>query len=379
MRLIYCLLLLFASLSHAKLSSLQQIDLKTFEKMREVERYQIKIAEKHFLNGSFKIALAEYEKFLTFYEKSPGAPYAQLMWSRTMMNLKKPKTALRDGFQSVIDYWPDSGEATVAAYCMGDAYRKMGEVADAQKSFRFLIKEYPDHEIAIRARQDLLHYARLHQDMEERLSLLKELTYKVKRTDVSKDACIKACHELAELHCFAQELEEGKKALATTYAGPKLFDEIYKLSAKTVNHLLKDPKTKSAALKLGDQLIATLRAETTVRPELATKFPYQVAGLHTTLDRPSETFKVYEEIGEKFGMNDGLRGKMADWYITCEKLDRAFRIYAQYENKVAGLGDVAKLQLTCKRYQKTGQASRAHSHMQNKYNINVTLGGTEED
>ncbi len=490
--LIFCLFAALVSLANAKLSTLQQVDVKTFEKMREVERYQIKIAEKHFLKGSFKVALAEYEKFLTLYEKSPGAPYAQLMWSHTMMNLKKPKTALREGFQSVIDYWPESHEATIAAYCMGNAYRKMGEVADAQKSFRFLITEYPDHEIAIRARLDLLHYARLHQDMEERLSILKELTFKVKRTDVSKSACIKACHELAEIHCFAQELDEGKKALATTYAGPKLFDQVYSLSVKTVNHLLKDPKTKSAALKLGDQLISTMRVETTVRPELASQFLYQVAALHTTLGRPSETFKVYEEIGEKFGMNDGLRGKMADWYISREKLDQAYRIYGQYENKVAGLSNVASLQLkegktgeaietyrqlieidgdnsgnylwtiagcyeklsdwkkaiacyrqvdrfpanyfaiakchrrlgeqkeaivlynqckvveksapeatlqigytyeeakdkekairtfqlTCKRYPKSGQASRAHSHLQNKYNINVTLGGTEEE
>ena len=138
----------------AQLSTLQQIDVGSFEKMKEVERYQIRIAEKHFLNGNYKVALSEYEKFLTLYEKSAGAPYAQLMWSHTMMNLKKPKTALRDGFQSVIDYWPDSNEATIAAYCMGDAYRKMGEVADAQKSFRFLIKEYPKHEIAMRARED---------------------------------------------------------------------------------------------------------------------------------------------------------------------------------------------------------------------------------
>lgn len=54
-----------------------------------------------------------------------------------MMHLKKPKTALRDGFQSVIDYWPDSEEATIAAYCIADAYRKMGEVKDAQKPFAF--------------------------------------------------------------------------------------------------------------------------------------------------------------------------------------------------------------------------------------------------
>lgn len=484
--------LLTAFTAVAELTTLQQIDVATFEKMREVERYQIKIAEKHFLKKDFKTALAEYEKFLTLYEKSPGAPYAQLMWSHSMMNLKKPKTALRDGFQSVIDYWPKSNEATIAAYCMGDAYRTMGEVKEAQKSFRFLIKEYPDHEIAIRCREDLLHYARLHQDMEERLSLLNELTFKIKRTETNKAACIKACHELAELHCFAQQLDDGKKALATTYTGPALFDQIYQLSTKTVQHLLKEPKTKPDALKLGDQLITELRSETKVRPDLATTFLYQAADLHNTLGRPSETMKIYEEIGKSHGIDDGLRDRMATWYLAREKPNDARRIYGEFDDQVSGLKKIADLylkegkineaietyrqlleidgehsgdhfwaiagcyeklsdwnkaiasyrqvdrfpsdyfaiakchrqlgeqkeaivlynqikvadksaaeatlqigftyeeskekekairtfQLTCKRYPKSGQASKAHSHLQNKYNINVTLGGTEEE
>jgi len=523
-------LLLFMALSplsNGALSSLQQIQVETFEKMRSVERYQMKIAEKHFLSGNFKVALAEYEKFLTLYEKSPGAPYAQLMWSHSMMKLKKPKSALRDGFQSVIDYWPMSHEATIAAYCMGDSYRTMGEVKSAQKAFRFLIREYPDHEIAIRSRHDLLHYARLHQDMEEQLSLLNELTYKVKRTDTSKAACIKACHELAELHCIAQKLDEGKKALATSYTGPALFDQVYKLSLKSLQILLKDPKTKTGAHKLGDQLIATLRAEAVARPELATKFLYQAADLHATLGRHSDTMKIYREIGERFGNNDGLRGRMASWYKARDKLHEARRIFGEFDDKAAGqialaamlredgkileaievyrrlietdsdhslahlsaiascyenlsdwnkaiavyremleidgdhsgdhfwaiascyeklsdwnkaiasyrqvdrfpsdyfamakchrrLGEhkeaivlynqikiidksapeaslqigftyeeakdkekaIRTFQLTCKRYPKSSQASRSHSHLQNKYNINVTLGGTEQE
>ena len=132
-------LLLIAGTAFAQLSPLEQIPVATFEKMKEVERYQMRIAEKHYTNGEFKTSLAEYEKFLTLYEKSPGAPYAQLMWSHSMMRLKKPKTALREGFQSVIDYWPESEEAVIAAYCIADAYRTMGEVADAKKAFRFLI------------------------------------------------------------------------------------------------------------------------------------------------------------------------------------------------------------------------------------------------
>ena len=328
--------------------------------------------------------------------------------------------------------------------------------------------------------------------MEERLAILKEMTFKLERTKVSKDACVKACHELAELHCYAQKLDEGKKALATTYTGPALFDQVYNLSLKSVKHLLNEAKTKPAALKLGDQLISELRSEMTVRTELATNFLYEIASLHTTLGRPSETMKVYQEIGERFGMNDGLRGKMADWYKSRDKRGEARRIYAEFENQVAGLtalsamdleegkikeaievyrklieinGDKAgdylwniagcyeklsdlrtaiacyrqvdrfpsnyfaiaschrrlseqkeaiilynqikvveksapeaslqigytyeeakdkekairTFQMTCKRYPKTPQASRAHSHLQNKYNINVTLGGTEEE
>jgi len=489
--LVTCFLTFLSPLAPA-LTPLEQIPVKTFEAMKEVERYQIRIAEKHFTNGEFKIALAEYEKFLTLYEKSPGAPYAQLMWSHSMMHLKKPKTALREGFQSVIDYWPESTEATLAAYCIADAYRTMGEVKQAQTAFRFLIKEYPDHDIAVRSRVDLLHYARLHQDEVERLALLNDLTYTVKRTELSKATCIDACRELAELHFFAQRLDEGKKALATTYSGPELFDNVYNLSAKTVAHLLKEPGTRTAALKLADQLLATLRTEAAGRPDIAKDLLYRAADLNTTLGRPSDTWKFYAEIGERFGRDDGLLGRMADWYKQREKRDDARRIYAEFKDPVAGLKNIAAMdleegklaaamevfrklieidgdhagdylwsiagcyeklsdwkkaiatyrqidrfpdnyfrmanchrklgeqeeaivlynqckvvdkaapeaslqigftyeeandkekairtfQLTCKRYPKAGQAGQAHAHLQNQYNINVTLGGTEEE
>ncbi len=486
-----CWLTFLSPLAQA-LTPLEQIPVKSFEAMKEVERYQIRIAEKHYTNSEFKIALDEYEKFLTLYPKSPGAPYAQLMWSHTMMHLKKPQTALREGFQSVIDYWPESKEATIAAYCIADAYRTMGEVKQAQTAFRFLIKEYPDDDIAVRSRVDLLHYARLQQDDVERLALLNDLTYKVRRTESSKATCIEACHELAEFHCFAQRLDEGKKALATTYSGPELFDTVYKLSAKTVAHLLKEPATRNAALKLADQLLVTLHEEGTTRPEIAKDLLYRAADLNGTLGRPADTWKIYGEIGERFGRDDELLGRMADWYRKREKRDDARRIYAEFKDQVAGLKSIAAMdleegklaaamdvfrklieidgdhagdylwsiascyeklsdwkkaiatyrqidrfpdnyfrmaachrklgepqeaialynqckvvdkaapeaslqigftyeeakdkekailtfQLTCKRYPKAGQASQAHAHLQNEYNINVTLGGSEEE
>ena len=98
-------LLLALTAAATALSTLEQIEVKSFEHMREVERHQLKLAEKYYTKGEFKIALAEYEKFVTLYETSPGAPYAQLMWSHSMMHLKKPATAMRDGFLQSDSEW----------------------------------------------------------------------------------------------------------------------------------------------------------------------------------------------------------------------------------------------------------------------------------
>lgn len=474
------------------LSDLEQIPVETFEAMREVERYQLKIAEKHYTNKNYKVALAEYEKFLTLYEGSPGAPYAQLMWSHCMVELKKVQTALREGFQSVIDYWPESHAATVAAYCIGDAYRKMGEVKNAQKAFEFVIKEYPGTALALRARHDLLHYARLHQDQDKVIEILSFLTFKLERTEANNGACVSACQELAKMHFFAQDFEAGRKALATSFADEKLIEVVYQMTVQTMQHLLKDEKTKRAALKLGEQLIASVRRDAANDPASARSHLYRVAGLHGMLDQPSDVWRVYEEIDERFGRDDELRGNMAQWYLAREKRDEARRMYNEFDNVVAGQEAIAGMyqqegrfeeaiavyvklldlngdnaaayqwaiggcyeslsewkkaigmyrqidefprthfamaschrklqeyqeaialynqckvvdsaappasleigftyeeaedpekairtfQLTCKRYPKTGQAARAHAHLQNKYNINVTLGGAEDE
>ena len=53
-----CLWSLLSPTAFAALSPIEQIQIATFETMRDVERYQIKIAEKHYTKGEYKIALA---------------------------------------------------------------------------------------------------------------------------------------------------------------------------------------------------------------------------------------------------------------------------------------------------------------------------------
>ena len=85
-------LLLSAAGLRAELGYLEQISVETFAKMREVERFQIKVAEKLYLKGEYKAAASEYEKFLTLYERSTAAPYAQLMWSHCLVKQRKVYT-----------------------------------------------------------------------------------------------------------------------------------------------------------------------------------------------------------------------------------------------------------------------------------------------
>ena len=337
------LLLAFFPLSANALSDLEQIPLPVFEKMREVERYQLKIAEKYYTSKNYKVALAEYEKFLTLYEKSPGAPYAQLMWSHTQIHLKKVKTALREGFQSVIDYWPESHSANVAAYCIGDAYRKMGEVKKAKNAFHFVLKEYPDTPLSLRSSLDLLHYARLHQNGDGILEILKGLTYVMKRTEWSTSACVQACQELATMYFFAQDFTAGRKALATSYKDEKLIQVVFDMTVKTMNHLLKEDKTRRAAFKLGDQLIAQVRRDSIEDSQNARSHLYRIAGLHGMLGRPNKIWAIYEEVEEKFGRNDDLRGRMAQWHLSRENIKNARRLYEEYDNRVAGLEALATM------------------------------------
>ncbi|MGI9239869.1 MAG: tetratricopeptide repeat protein, partial [Verrucomicrobiales bacterium] len=198
--LLALVLLACATNSFSQLDSMEQIDTATFGEMREVERYQLKIAEKYYLKGEYKIALDEYEKFLTLYESSPGAPYSQLMWSHCLVKLRKVNTAIRDGFRSVIDYWPDSREATLAAYLIASAYRSIGETENAEGAYLEVINRHPEDMVATLSRVDLLKMARAKKDTKRRLELLAALAYETERNEANKGHAINAARELASHH-----------------------------------------------------------------------------------------------------------------------------------------------------------------------------------
>ncbi len=331
----------------AKLGPLEQMRVEDYAKLREVERYQLKIAQQYYMKEDWKVAAGEYEKFLQLYERSVGAPYAQLMWSNCQVKQRKVNTAIKEGYQSVIDYWPQSPEATVAAFAIGRAYKASGEVRKAKKAYATVIEEHPKHIVAILAKLDLLAYAKVEDDQDRRIALLKNLTFDTPRTKENGSYCSNAARELASIHFYGNAFDEGVKALETTYKDGSLTYYIYVYTRSPVSHMTGRESQKQAGLKLADRVIKLLEAEvpTDISEDKAKasarEWLYRVASMHSYARRQADVLKTYERMVKLFGADDDLRGNIASWYISHKRRDRARQLYEQFDDKIKGLSLIA--------------------------------------
>lgn len=483
----------------AKLSWVEQIPIESYGKMREVERYQLQIAEKHYLDGEYQIALDEYEKFLTLYESSTGAPYAQLMWSHCQVKLRKVNTAIREGFQSVVDYWPDSQEAVLASYLIGRSFQDIGEVEKAKAAYADLMESHSNGPIPVLAKVNLLEMATIAKDEDERLEILEELTYRSERIDATREHCANASRELSKYYFYQGDFANGLKALATSYEEKdgKLPHYAYEYARAAVSHLNRTEDTREQAKSLATNLIDFLEKQVPLDlAEEANRRPAwdnlnRIAAVHKSLGQGENVLKTYDRIGKMLGNDDNLLSQIAGYYRSIGEREKAVQTYRQFENQIKAMPSIAHMlredrkydeaievyrelinqhpeginnylwsigesyegksewknaiqtfrqvdrfpsnyfrmaachrriketkealmlynqaksheasapeatiqtgytyeeagqkenaikafQLTCRSFPKTSQASRAHAHLQTKYDINVTLGGAKD-
>jgi tetratricopeptide (TPR) repeat protein len=331
------------------LGYLEQIEVKTFADMREVERYQLKIAEKHYNKGEFKIALDEYDKFLTLYEKSPGAPYAQLMWSHCQSKLRFVNTAIRDGFQSVIDYWPDSHEAVLASYLIGKSYDNIGQTEKAEAGYLKTINEHSEHYIATLAKVNLLHLAKVKKDAKKQMLLLADLTYDTKRTAANKEFVVNATRQLAAKQVYASQYGEAIRALETTYADKDLVKVYNDIARGAIDRFLLDAKTRTKGIELADSVIGMLG---TLIPDVidgeadhnaAREAWGRIIDLYARTGRHSEVLATHQKRLTILGEDDGLLGGLAGFYRGRKQYDNARATYARYKDKVKGQLAIAEV------------------------------------
>lgn len=335
---------------------LDEMSVERWAKLREAERYQLNIAEKYYREQQWKSAGTEYEKFLTLYEKSEGASYAQLKWSNCQVNLRRQNTAIKDGYKSVIDYWPDSPEAVIASYLIGKTSKDMGETKQAKKAYGDVIAKHPKHLAAVLSRVDLAEMALAEKDTERCVTLWKELTYDVDRKGDAASPCINASIYLARHHFMVGDFNEGQKALATSYKDNLplyLRDGNYGQLLTILSNLTHpdkiklDEKIKPLGPKLADGAVAYLRTQipTDIKEEakktLARQNWIYVAEVYQAARQPDKQKEVYEQMLKVFSGEDQVLGLLGQWYKENNKYDDARKTYGQYKDAVEGQNQVA--------------------------------------
>lgn len=341
---------LFSSLfvTTSRADELNELSTAGWKELKEVERYQMQIAEKYFRENNFKIAAAEYEKYMELYESGTGAPYAQLKWSLCQVQLRKQNTAIKDGFQAVIDYWPDSPQATAAAFYIGRTYKDIGRVKEAKKALREVVSKYPEHLVAIYATNDLIDITTIENDLPTRVELWKKLTFNTKRNRDSNQTCINASVALAA-HSFREgAFDDGVKALETTYKAPLLAFRVHEYVRAPLAELMGTPETIAKGGKLADQAIAWLKqaAPTDIStPEAkaqAKRDHLNALDLLAIAKRDDLVPPAYEQLLKTLGgTDDELLGKLAGFYKSRNKWEEARATFRRYANKAEGLNQVA--------------------------------------
>ncbi len=333
-------------LPFARGANLDEMSLTRWAKLREVERYQLKIAEKYYREKNYKVALAEYEKFLTLYERSEGAPFSQLKWSLCQVQLRKLNTAVKEGFQSVIDYWPDSPDAVKAAYFIGKSYKDMGDIKNAKLAYSDVLEKHPKHLIAVYAITDLIDISRIEEDVESRVELWRRLTFDAKRVKESKRLCVEASEQLATHYFQEAGLTEAVKALATSYTEQEIPNQIVTLARRPLEELTVKDETRAEGVKLADEAIAWIRGRIPAEPgdeqmkKRAQSHWYFMADLLVASRRHDEVPEFYARIMQKFGTDDDTLGRFAAWHKSRKQYDRAREQYAKYANKSEGQNQI---------------------------------------
>lgn len=340
------LVALYAAMPQAALGAkghdkLDEMALDRWPKLRETERYQLKIAEKYFREDrNYAIAAGEYEKFLTLYETSEGASYAQLMWATCQVHLKKLNTAIKDGYQSVIDYWPESQDAVAAAYLIGETYKAMGEIPLAKAAYLKVIDKHNGETVATLARLDLADIARIEQDRPRQMALLKELVTTAARNGTARDRINQASYTVATMFFEDGQFPDGVAMLETTFKEPQQCSHyVWQYLNGPLGTLFAAAETKAKAETMAQAAVSyfTKLQPTDLKEEAAKQQykeqAYRIAGVESRVGKKDEAGKIYEELVKKFGGDDVLI-QYASYLDGEGKRDEARRTYGRMKDQV---------------------------------------------
>ena len=107
-----------------------------------------------YTSGNYSLAVSGFQMYLSAFPKSPQAHDAQRYIGEAFFQEKKDAEAVA-AYDRVIANYPSSSSVPQAYYKRGLALQRLGETDRAKESFEAVMKQFPDSQPAILAKQRL--------------------------------------------------------------------------------------------------------------------------------------------------------------------------------------------------------------------------------
>lgn len=336
-----------ASSCVAQSNQLDEMSLERWGQLREVERHQMKVAEKYFRDRDWSVAADEYDKYLTLYEASDAASHALLKWALCQVEMRRQNTAINDGFRSVVDYWPDSDDAIAASYYVGKTLKDIGQNQKAKSALNEVATDHAKHLAGVLAMVTLADIATIEKDEKLKEDILGKLTYEALRDKRTRRQCEAAALQLANILFSKAAAADGIKALATTYQDERLATEVVNQSRSPLQKLINDDQGQSKADALANELIAFLRDQEPKNTSseddsiYARNLCFLVIDVLRSAKRNADVEKEFSMVAKRFGTDDQLLGRIAQWHTANGQPAKARQAYGRFEEQVEGLQLIA--------------------------------------
>lgn len=105
-------------------------------------------------SGNADLALQQFQDYLRYFPKTDHAPNAQFHIGEIHYGRSELDPALK-AFETVLERYPENNKSADALYMKAMTLAKMGEKAAAAEEFRSLLRDYPNADVAVKARREL--------------------------------------------------------------------------------------------------------------------------------------------------------------------------------------------------------------------------------
>ena len=136
------------------------ISVEAYKEMTVFERAAYDKALKLHREKQYRVAAAQFHKFVLQFEDSSGMAYAMLMEARCLHKDNKRITSIKK-YTEILDYFPESPSvAAPALYFRGEAKLDNGDKLKGYRDYRLLVenKDYVKHPLGIPAMRELGDY-----------------------------------------------------------------------------------------------------------------------------------------------------------------------------------------------------------------------------